>query len=58
MLELGNMPTYESIAVACGIPSRTFYDMKVGEYERIQAILANYQKCQRANSHDRVSNGA
>ena len=27
------MPTYESIAVACGIPSRTFYDMKNGEFE-------------------------
>lgn len=31
--ETGNMPTYESIAVACGIPSRTFYDMRAGEYE-------------------------
>ena len=31
--QTGNMPTYESIAVACGIPSRTFYDMKQGEYE-------------------------
>ncbi len=29
----GNVPTYESIAVACGIPSRTFYDMRAGQYE-------------------------
>lgn len=29
----GNVPTYESIAVACGIPSSTFYDMKKGEFE-------------------------
>jgi len=29
----GNMPTYESIAVACGIPSSTFYDMKQGKFE-------------------------
>lgn len=29
----GNMPTYESIAVACGIPSRTFYDMKNAKFE-------------------------
>ena len=31
--ETGNMPTYESLAVACGIPSRTFYDMKLGNYD-------------------------
>lgn len=31
--QTGNMPTYESIAVACGIPSRTFYDMKVAKCE-------------------------
>ena len=37
----GNVPTYESIAVACGIPSRTFYDWKndrngsTPEYSRI-----------------------
>lgn len=31
--QTGNMPTYESLAVACGIPSRTFYDMKLGNYE-------------------------
>lgn len=31
--QTGNMPTYESLAVACGIPSRTFYDMKLGKYE-------------------------
>ena len=29
----GNVPTYESIAVACGIPSSTFYDMRKGEFE-------------------------
>ena len=29
----GMMPTYESIAVACGIPIRTFYDMRAGEFE-------------------------
>lgn len=29
----GNMPTYESIAVACGIPSSTFYDMKNAKFE-------------------------
>lgn len=27
------MPTYESIAVACGIPSSTFYDMKNRDFE-------------------------
>lgn len=32
----GNIPTYESIAVACGIPIRTFYDMRKGEYEGYQ----------------------
>lgn len=48
----GMMPTYESIAVACGIPSRTFYDMKNGEFERIQGILANNQKSKRANCYD------
>lgn len=40
----GMLPTYESIAVACGIPIRTFYDMRNGEFERICRILANYQK--------------
>jgi len=25
--EMNEIPTYESIAVACGIPIRTFYDM-------------------------------
>ena len=29
----GMMPTYESIAVACGIPIRTFYDMRAGEFD-------------------------
>lgn len=29
----GMMPTYESIAVACGIPIRTFFDMRAGEFE-------------------------
>lgn len=28
-----NMPTYESLAVACGIPSSTFYDMKNAKFE-------------------------
>jgi len=32
-LETGNMPTYECMAVACGIPISTFYDMKKGEFE-------------------------
>jgi hypothetical protein len=32
-IETGNIPTYECMAVACGIPIRTFYDMKQGEYE-------------------------
>jgi len=32
-LETGNMPTYECMAVACGIPIRTFYDMKQGQFE-------------------------
>lgn len=31
--QTGNMPTYESIAVACGIPSSTFYDMRQGQYD-------------------------
>ena len=29
----GMLPTYESIAVACGIPIRTFYDMQKGQFE-------------------------
>lgn len=36
------MPTYESIAVACGIPTRTFYDMNKGEfkgYEKYSQII-------------------
>lgn len=44
MLELGNMPTYESIAVACGIPSSTFYDMKNEKfdgYAQYSAIIKN-----------------
>ena len=32
-LQTGNMPTYESLAVACGIPSSTFYDMKSAKFE-------------------------
>jgi len=32
-IQTGNLPSYESIAVACGIPIRTFYDMYRGEFE-------------------------
>lgn len=31
--ETGNMPTYETLAVACGIPSSTFYDMKNAKFD-------------------------
>ena len=31
--QTGNMPTYEALAVACGIPSSTFYDMKCAKFE-------------------------
>lgn len=55
--QTGNMPTYESIAVACGIPSSTFYDMRQRKLRWIQAILGNNQKSKGASSHDRVSNG-
>jgi len=48
-LQTGNIPTYECMAVACGIPIRTFYDMKQGEYARIQGILANHQGGKRYN---------
>lgn len=30
---MNEIPTYEAIAVACGIPIRTFYDMNKGEFE-------------------------
>ena len=43
-IETGNTPSYESIAVACGIPIRTFYDMKQRKVRRIRRILANYQR--------------
>lgn len=32
-IETGNIPTYECMAVACGIPISTFYDMKKGDFE-------------------------
>lgn len=32
-MQTGNLPSYEGLAVACGIPLRTFYDMKAGNYE-------------------------
>ena len=31
--QTSNMPTYESLAVACGIPSSTFYDMKNAKFD-------------------------
>ena len=31
--QTGNIPSYESLAVACGIPISTFYDMKQGNFE-------------------------
>lgn len=31
--QMNEIPTYECIAVACGIPIRTFYDMNKGEFE-------------------------
>lgn len=43
-IETGNIPTYECMAVACGIPIRTFYDMKQGEFEgykRYSQIIKN-----------------
>ena len=30
---MGNVPSYESLAVACGIPIRTFYDMGANPHE-------------------------
>lgn len=40
--ETGNVPSYESLAVACGIPISTFYDMKQGNfkgYEQYSEII-------------------
>ena len=31
--QMNEIPTYEAIAVACGLPIRTFYDMNKGEFE-------------------------
>lgn len=48
----GNIPNYEALAVSCGIPISTFYDMKTGEFERIQEILGNHKAskdCNRTN---------
>lgn len=42
--QTGDIPTYENLAVACGIPIRTFYDMSNATYERICRIPADYQK--------------
>ena len=32
-IKTGNLPSYEGLAVACGIPLRTFYDMRAGNYD-------------------------
>ena len=37
-LQSGNLPSYESLAVACGIPLRTFYDMKNETLDRYKAF--------------------
>lgn len=42
-LQTGNLPTYECMAVACGIPISTFYDMKARKVRRIRPILGNHQ---------------
>lgn len=54
----GNVPTYESIAVACGIPSRTFYDMKARKLRWLQGILANNQESKGGCSTYGKLNGA
>lgn len=41
---MNEIPTYEAIAVACGLPIRTFYDMNKRWLWGIQAILADYKK--------------
>lgn len=33
-VETGNIPNYEALAVACGIPIRTFYDMSTGNFDK------------------------
>lgn len=33
-IDTGNIPTYEALAVACGIPIRTFYDMSTGNFDK------------------------
>lgn len=43
-IQTGNTPSYESIAVACGLPIRTFYDMKQRKVQRIRRIFANHQR--------------
>lgn len=42
-LQTGNIPTYECMAVACGIPISTFYDMKARKVRGIRSILGNHQ---------------
>ena len=48
-IETGNVPNYEALAVACGIPIRTFYDMSNATYDRICPIPADYQRCKGHN---------
>ena len=39
--ETGNIPNYEALAVSCGIPIRTFYDMSNATYERLCSMAAD-----------------
>lgn len=38
-LETNMIPTYENLAVACGIPIRTFYEMQTGNNEKHAEFL-------------------
>lgn len=38
-IKTGDIPTYENLAVACGIPIRTFYEMQAGNYDRYAEFL-------------------
>ena len=35
-IQTGNMPSYEGLAVVCGLPLSTFYDMKARKVRRIR----------------------
>ena len=47
-IETGNIPSYECIAVACGLPLSTFYDMKNNKFEGYAQYSAIIKKAKDA----------